>query len=137
MPDVFTKKKRSEIMSKIRSVSGLEKAFAKSLSEAIYPKGIRYRLNYKKAPGRPDIAFISRKLAIFIDGDFWHGFRYPLWRGRLNTGFWYKKIERNRERDKICHRKLRHMGWKVMRVWEHQLSRDFDRTINKIAAFLK
>ncbi len=95
MPDVFTKKKRSEIMSKIRSVSGLEKAFAKSLSEAIYPKGIRYRLNYKKAPGRPDIAFISRKLAIFIDGDFWHGYNFRRNKNHLPSKYWRKKIENN------------------------------------------
>jgi DNA mismatch endonuclease (patch repair protein) len=97
---------------------------------------IHFKRHYKKALGTPDIAVPSQKKAIFIDGDFWHGFRYPIWKKRLNTDFWRNKIERNRERDMVYHRRLRRMGWKVIRVWEHQLDKNFNRALDRIVLFL-
>lgn len=120
MADIFTKEKRSEIMSKIRSESELERYFRRLLSKEIYPLGYRYRKNYKKVPGRPDIAFVSRKIAVFIDGDFWHGYRYDKKKSKLPK-FWRDKIERNIKRDQRNRRLLKKLGWTYIRFWEHEV----------------
>lgn len=110
-------------MSKIRRVSALEKNFLKLLSKEIYPLGYRYRKNYKKVPGSPDIAFVSRKIAIFIDGDFWHGYRYDKEKSKLPK-FWRDKIERNIKRDQRNRRLLKKMEWTYIRFWEHEVKRN-------------
>ena len=131
--DNLDRKTRSRIMSSIRSknTSPEVKVFT-----ALRKKGIYFQRHYKRVNGTPDIALPSCKKAIFIDGDFWHGFRYPTWKKRLSSKFWINKIERNRERDKLCHKKLRKMGWKVLRIWEHQVNNHFEKTIDKIIQFL-
>jgi len=124
MADVFTKKKRSEVMSLIRSKNTKpEIAFRKLVSSVLYPRGYRYRLHYKKIPGRPDVAFVAQKVAFFVDGTFWHGHDLKRNRGRLPSKFWISKIEGNVRRDKKINRQLRKMGWKVIRVWEHDLQK--------------
>lgn len=134
MADRFPKKVRSKIMSKIRSEgTSIEKMVFRELRK----RNIYFQKHYKNALGTPDIALPSKKVAIFIDGDFWHGFRYPLWKKRLNSKFWTDKIERNRARDKRYHAKLRRDGWKVKRIWEHQLQNDFDGAIKIITNLLK
>ncbi|MFH2068813.1 MAG: very short patch repair endonuclease [Candidatus Omnitrophota bacterium] len=133
MADRFNKVTRSKIMAAIRSTNtSPERAVFKDLRK----QGVYFQRHYKKALGTPDIAIPSRKIAVFIDGDFWHGFRYPAWKRRLKDKFWRKKIERNRKRDELYKGKLRKMGWKVLRVWEHQLKNDFGKTINRISFFL-
>lgn len=131
--DKFDKETRSRIMSAIRSKNTTPEL--RTFKE-LRKKGVYFQKHYKKVVGTPDIALPSKKRAVFIDGDFWHGFRYPLWKSRLNSEFWRNKIERNRKRDQVYHRKLRNMGWQVMRVWEHQLDKTFDKTIDKIVRFL-
>lgn len=133
MADKFDKETRSRIMAAIPSTNTSPE---RVVFREIRKQNIHFQRHYKKALGTPDLAVPSRKIAVFIDGDFWHGFRYPAWKGRLRNGFWRKKIERNRRRDKLYHGKLRKMGWKVLRVWEHQLKDDFKRTIDKISFFL-
>ena len=133
MADKFNKETRSKIMAAIRSTNtSPERAVFTELRK----QNVYFQRHYRKVLGTPDIAVPSRKLAVFIDGDFWHGFRYPAWKGRLKNSFWRKKIERNRKRDRLYHGKLRKMGWKVLRVWEHQLKNDFTETIDKIIFFL-
>lgn len=133
MADKFNKETRSKIMAAIRSINtSPERAVFSDLRK----RGVYFQRHYKKALGTPDIAIPFSKIAVFIDGDFWHGFRYPAWKGRLKNSFWRKKIERNRKRDNLYHGKLRRMGWKVLRVWEHQLKNDFLGTIDKIIFFL-
>lgn len=100
-------------------------------------RGVYFQKHYKRVVGTPDIALPSKKVAVFIDGDFWHGFRYPLWKNRLPSEFWKKKIERNRTRDKKTFSILRAKGWKTLRVWEHQLDNDFDKVMGKIISLLK
>jgi len=132
--DKFDKKTRSQIMSAIRAKNtSPEKIIFKTLRI----NGIYFQRHYKKILGTPDIAIPSRKLAVFIDGDFWHGFRFPIWKKRLNSKFWIDKIERNRKRDKLYHRRLRSQGWKILRIWEHQIESCFDLTIKKLFRFLK
>ncbi len=94
------------------------------LRKELFRRGMRYRKNVTKLPGRPDIVFGSARLVVFVDGDFWHGREWRV-RGhqsikdafKTNTDFWVRKIEGNARRDKINTRKLEQDGWVVLRFW--------------------
>lgn len=133
MTDVFSKKKRSEIMSRIRAknTSIEKKVFAHLGKNKIY-----FRKHYGKVAGNPDIAIPSKKIAIFIDGDFWHGYRFSSWEDRIPQKYWRKKIAMNIARDKKRRAFLRRKGWKVMRIWEHDLAERPKATLQKIVDFL-
>ena len=131
--DKFDKKTRSRIMAAIKSKNTSPEL---SVFKELKKRGIYFQRHYRAALGTPDIAVSSCKKAVFIDGDFWHGFRYPIWKKRLSSKFWRNKLERNRERDKLYHSKLCRQGWEVMRVWEHQVEKDFYNTITRITLFL-
>lgn len=133
MADIFTKEKRSEIMSKIRGKNTkAELLFRKMLSAAVYPKGFRYRLHYRKVSGSPDIVFVKQKIAIFIDGDFWHGRAYGRNGKTMRKKFWRDKIETNTRRDRRVNRELKKEGWKVIRIWESDVKRKHEIFLNKI-----
>ncbi len=118
MADIFTKKKRSEVMARIRGKgTKIEKIVEKSLRQ----NGIRFRTHYRIAGGRPDIAFPARKIVIFVDGDFWHGWQYPRWKKKLPAKYWRGKIEANIRRDRRYFARLRRQEWTVIRIWEHEL----------------
>jgi len=85
----------------------------------------------KELPGKPDIVFPRAKIAVFVDGDFWHGYRFPTWEHKLSQ-FWKDKIRKNRERDKRNFAKLRRMGWRVIRVWQHSIEADLDGVVQRI-----
>ena len=134
MTDVFTKRKRSQIMALIRSSNTEpEIILRKLISSAVYSSGLRYRINYDKLPGRPDIAFVSNKLAIFADGDFWHGYGFENKRKKLPKLYWRSKIRENIKRDKMVGRKLKNQGWKVVRFWEHDIKKNPEKILKKIS----
>lgn len=133
MADIFTKEKRSEIMSKIRGKdTKAELIFRKALSAEVYPKGYRYRLHYKKIPGSPDVVFVKQKIAIFIDGDFWHGRRYGKEGKTMRKKFWRDKIETNIRRDRRVNRQLKKLGWTILRFWESDVRRNLEKSAGKI-----
>ena len=134
MPDKFSKDVRSKIMSRIR---GKNTSLEKIVFSMLRSKGIHFQKHYKAAPGSPDVAIPSRKLAIFVDGDFWHGYRYPAWKKTLRKGFWREKIERNRKRDRRNFAKLRRAGWKTLRIWEHEIKADQVQVVRRVTKFLK
>lgn len=101
-----------------------------------YTRGLRYRTHVMDLPGRPDMAFVGLQVVVFIDGDFWHGWRFPTWSSRL-TGFWKEKIERNRHRDRNNFRRLRAAGWTVIRLWEHEVKRDPAWCVDRIVRALR
>jgi DNA mismatch endonuclease (patch repair protein) len=137
MADIFSKKKRSEIMSKIRSKdTKIEVEFRKKLSAEIWPKGYRYRKHYKKIPGSPDIVFPKYKIAIFIDGDFWHGFGFDEEESEMPE-FWKTKIMRNMERDAQNMKDLKKMGWNALRFWEHDIKKDSVKCVLRIVNLLQ
>ena len=120
--------KRSALMSRIRGKdTGPELIVASALEDM----DIEFERHAKDLPGRPDFVFRRQNVAVFIDGDFWHGWQFSRWRDKLSEK-WETKIEKNRRRDAVNRRKLRRMGWKVVRVWEHQISRDLGQCLKRI-----
>jgi DNA mismatch endonuclease (patch repair protein) len=112
--------------------TGPERRLRKALRDA----GLGgYRLNWKKAPGRPDIAYPSRKVAIFVHGCYWHHCPrcYPKL-PKSNPAFWARKFELNRERDKRKRSTLESIGWVVVESWEHEATDEIDRLVERIAA---
>jgi DNA mismatch endonuclease, patch repair protein len=115
-------------MSRIR---GFNTTIELAVRRAVSKAGLRYRKHVMTMPGRPDLVFAKARLIVFIDGDFWHGYRYPQWRDRLSS-YWQEKIERNRRRDRRNFARLRREGWRVLRLWEHEIERDLDRCVKRI-----
>ena len=119
MSDIWLKNKRSEVMSRIRG-RGNEKTELR-LARLMRAGVIRGWRRHLPIPGRPDFSFRRQKVAVFVDGCFWHGcprcFRLP----KQNRAFWKAKIEGNRKRDRSVNGRLRRLGWKVIRIRECQL----------------
>jgi DNA mismatch endonuclease (patch repair protein) len=110
------------------------------LRRALWTRGYRYRTNVADLPGVPDIVFPATRLALFVDGDFWHGKNWDIRRPKLEKGhnpaYWISKIERNMERDIEQSHELSVTGWHVLRVWESEIDSDLDRVIDSITAAL-
>ena len=133
MADVFSKEKRSEIMSKIRSKNTKAEVL---VFRELRKRGVYFQKHYKRAPGSPDIALPRKKIAIFIDGDFRHGYRFSRGKSRLPKKYWRAKIEGNIKRDRKNRLLLRKAGWKVLRVWEHEIAKNFQKTLEAIERLL-
>ncbi len=128
MTDIMSVETRSRVMSRIRGKhTGPEKLLAKLLRARAIP----FRRHGKALPGKPDFYFPRSRVAVFVDGDFWHGWRFPAWSAKLKP-FWRKKIAGNRMRDRRVHTSLRRLRWRVIRIWEHQLEEDPKGVIEKI-----
>lgn len=96
------------------------------LRKALYGRGVRgWRCNYKRASGRPDIAWPARRIAVFVDGAFWHGHPSRHKPGRSGE-YWDRKIEQNVERDRRVDRELRERGWTVLRIWDFEIRKDLN-----------
>lgn len=133
--DLLSKKKRSELMSKIHSRdTKFEQEFIFALKKAIRKK---FQTNVASIKGKPDIVFQKDKICVFLDSDFWHGWQYPRWKHLLKNDFWREKIENNRKRDKKTTLCLKKNGWKIIRIWEHKIKKNSDRSIAKIIKLLK
>ena len=106
------------------------------LRSALHRLGKRFRKHYKKVPGSPDIAFVSSKLAVFVDGCFWHGCPKCYKEPKTNTEFWRKKVEKNHDRAITVNKDLKGLGWAVERVWEHDVIKHNNKVIAKIINIL-
>jgi DNA mismatch endonuclease (patch repair protein) len=108
------------------------------LAKSLWKKGIRYRKNYKELPGSPDIAITSKKIAIFVDGEFWHGKDWEQRKKRLskNREYWIQKIEENMRRDKRDDELLRKDGWIVLHFWEKDVLKNIDYCEQVVLYFL-
>lgn len=134
--DRLTKEQRHRNMASNRGKGNrLETGFGKKLWGA----GIRYRKNVTTVFGKPDFVIGKKKIAIFCDGEFWHGRNWEKRRGdhKSNCEFWYSKIERNIERDKEVNKILALQGWKVFRFWETEIKRESDRCVDKILNYME
>jgi DNA mismatch endonuclease (patch repair protein) len=129
----MTREQRSRAMKRVKLRNGpLEMSLRRSLTK----RGLRYRCNVRSLPGSPDIVFSKEQVAIFVDGDFWHGWRLPVWEHKL-TPFWREKLYSNRARDLRNFRRLRVRGWHVVRLWQHDISCDMESCITRIEAALR
>jgi DNA mismatch endonuclease (patch repair protein) len=110
----------SKRMSKVHSTEGKDEVIIRKI---LWKNGIHYRKNYKDLPGKPDIALTKYKVAVFIDGEFWHGYDWENYKKHIksNRDYWIPKIERNMKRDQEVNAKLKEMGWTVLRFWSKQV----------------
>ena len=120
--DVLTKEQRHRNMSNTRSKNTIIEL---TLRKALWKRGFRYRINYRKLPGNPDIVLTKYKIAIFCDGEFYHGYNRNEGCERIgsNKNFWKMKIERNIQRDKKVNQLLKEMEWAVLRFWGNEIKR--------------
>ena len=133
MADVLTKEQIKKNMQHIRAN---DTTIEVRLRKALWEKGYRYRKNYKELPGKPDIALTKYKIAIFCDGEFFHGKDWEILKPRLeksnNSEFWINKISRNRQRDDEVNKKLLFMGWTVIRFWGKDILQNTDECVKVI-----
>lgn len=109
------------------------------LRKALWKEGLRYRVNYKRLPGKPDIVFTRWKVVVFCDGDFWHGHNWAI-RGQSSlqeelsgySQYWRDKILRNIERDEENNMALRARGWTIIRIWESDIKDDLERCVETV-----
>ncbi|MCM1427424.1 MAG: very short patch repair endonuclease [Eubacterium sp.] len=117
----------------MQNIRGKDTTIELILRKALWNKGYRYRKNYKKLPGSPDIALMKYKIAIFCDGEFFHGKDWEVLRPCLeksnNSEFWINKISRNRERDDEINKRLLFEGWTVIRFWGNDIKKHIDECV--------
>jgi len=130
MADVFTKRKRSQVMSHIRGSRNKETELA--LAKLLRRHGIVGWRRQQKVLGKPDFVFRHNRLAVFVDGCFWHCCPKHSNMPSNNRAFWRKKLTSNKARDLYVNRELRKQGWRVIRIWEHDLVKNPNRCIGRI-----
>ena len=136
-PDHYdTDEQTSKRMANVKLKRGdVEVAIAKVL----YKKGYRYRLDDKRLPGSPDIAILKYHVAVFIDGEFWHGYDWENRKMKLkrNREYWLQKIEENMARDKRVDAELKVIGWTPIRFWSKEAGKDIEGTAEKLCEILE
>jgi DNA mismatch endonuclease (patch repair protein) len=125
---------RSQQMARIRGDNTRPERHLRSM---MWAKGLRYRLQVRELPGRPDLVFPSFKTVVFVDGCFWHGCPDHYVRPRSRTLFWANKLRENVTRDQLQCRRLRSMGWRVLRLWEHEVLASAARTVGMLENALR
>lgn len=131
----YTTPQRSKIMASIKGKNTKpELAFRK----ALWAAGYRYRIDYKKLIGKPDIVLKKYRTAIFIDGEFWHGHNWETRKQKIKTNrdFWIPKIERNIQRDQEVNTSLRELGYTVFRFWEKQINKNLEECLDEVLQHL-
>lgn len=133
MADNLTQEQRRKNMQHIKSSNTKIEVL---LRKALWKKGYRYRKNYKKLPGKPDIVLTKYKIAIFCDGEFSHGKDWEILKPRLEKGnsseYWVSKISKNRKHDDEINKELLFLGWTVIRFWGNDIKKNTDECIKVI-----
>lgn len=131
MSDVMTPEQRSRAMSHIK---GKDTSIELLLRKALWNKGIRYRKNYRKLPGSPDIAITKHRIAIFCDSEFFHGYDWEVKKQKLgqNREYWIQKIERNMTRDRENDFRLMAMGWVPIHFWGQEIQKHIDGCVEAV-----
>lgn len=131
--DVLTPEQRKRNMQNIK---GKDTQIELILRKALWNKGYRYRKHYAVLPGKPDIALTKYKIAVFCDGEFFHGYDWEVLRPKLLKGnngeFWISKISRNRQRDDEINKQLLFLGWTVIRFWGNEIKKRPDECVKVI-----
>lgn len=126
-----TDERTSKRMSKVKLKRGEAEV---KIAKLLWHKGYRYRLNFKKLPGSPDIAILRYKIAVFIDGEFWHGKDWEKRKNGLkrNRDYWIEKIEENMARDSTVDKELKFLGWIPIRFWAKDVMKNKERCVDAI-----
>lgn len=131
--DRLTKEQRHKNMKNIKSK---DTSIELKLRKELWNRGYRYRKNYDKLPGKPDIVLLKYKIAIFCDSEFFHGKDWEILKPQLEKGknadFWINKISKNQKRDDNINKKLQYMGWTVIRFWGKEIMKKTDECIKVI-----
>ncbi|WP_314618883.1 very short patch repair endonuclease [uncultured Selenomonas sp.] len=133
--DNISKEKRRKIMQRVKSHDTKPEIL---LRKALWHRGMRYRKNWRALPGTPDIALTRRKIAIFVDGDFWHARGHednPGEQIASRQAYWKKKLTRNVERDKDVNEALTQLGWLVLRFWESDINSDLEACVRHVLRY--
>lgn len=127
-------KTTQEVTKRMKAMSHKKSKVESILAKALWKKGYRYRLNYKKLPGTPDIALTKYRIAIFVDGEFWHGKDFEKTKGKLtnNKDYWIEKIEENIQRDIRNDNLLRQMDWIPLHFWSEEVQKYCDYCLAEI-----
>jgi DNA mismatch endonuclease, patch repair protein len=132
--DFLSKETRSRVMSRIRSKDTKPEL---ALRRALWAAGVRgWRVHAKKLPGKPDLAFTRRRVAVFVDGCFWHGHPDHFTPGKSGA-YWDAKIARTQERDRLANAALEADGWAVVRLWDFEVEADLHGCVRRVAAALE
>ena len=134
MSDIFSKRKRSQVMAAIRSKGNKDTEL--KLVSILRSHGIKGWRRHRPLPGNPDFIFPKQRLAVFVDGCFWHGCRFCRSIPTSNRKFWKTKIERNVQRDRHVAGELADIGWGVIRIWEHELKTDCEAVRRRVSDYL-
>lgn len=134
MPDNMTPQQRSRTMARIRGMDTKPELVVRRL---LFARGLRYRKYIAELPGKPDLVFTGPRVVVFVDGDFWHGWRFEEWEHKLSSDYWRLKIGGNRERDLVNQKLLEDDGWIVLRIWEHEIKEDADACVGRIEAAVR
>ena len=131
-----TTPQRSKLMGKIKGKNTYPELL---LRKKLWALGIRYSIHADDLPGKPDIIIKKYRLVVFIDGDFWHGYRWEEKKKTLKTNrlFWILKIERTKQRDLFNNAALEDLGYTVMRFWEHDLKKNLSKCVNQIMLYIE
>ncbi|XCF06799.1 very short patch repair endonuclease [Tamlana crocina] len=131
----YTTKKRSKIMGKIRGKNTKPELLFR---RALWARGVRFRVDNKTLPGKPDVSIKKYRLAIFIDGEFWHGYNWDERQQTIksNRAFWIPKIERNIQRDKEVNQQLADMDYTVFRFWSREIKQNLNQCINDVMVYI-
>ncbi len=133
--DVLTKEQRHRAMGRIRAKDTKPEV---RLRKALWHCGLRYRKNWRRLPGTPDIALTRQKIAIFVDGDFWHARghqEHPGEQVASNKEYWQRHLARNVERDKDVNDELTELGWLVLRFWEGDIQKNLAKCVDEVLVY--
>ena len=135
----MAKKTKEQIHYNMQQVKNKDSKIELLLRKELWNRGIHYRKNVKTIFGKPDIAFIRKKIAVFVDSEFWHGFNWDVKKNEIksNRDFWIAKIERNIARDIEVNNQLTQDGWVVLRFWGNDIKKNVSACADQIEALLK
>ncbi len=136
---IYVKKTPEQIHYNMQRVKCKNTEIELRLRKELWSRGVRYRKNVSKIIGKPDIAFIGKKVAVFCDSEFWHGYDWERQRMAIksNRDFWIPKIESNIERDKKVNEALKAEGWTVLRFWGNEIKNNVEQCADLVIAALK
>lgn len=135
----MAKKTKEQISYNMRQVKNKDSEIELKLRRELWARNLRYRKNVKNVFGKPDIAFIGKKIAIFVDSEFWHGYNWAEKQNEIksNRDFWISKIERNMQRDIEVNEHLRIDGWLVLRFWGNDIKKNVAKCADIVEAAFK